>query len=94
MPPKSLVWEHFHTTELETTYIHKATNKSRLDKLINQEPFTTVEAQSFQRIFHDLPGIELPIKSASTVKRRLVVRFEESRENLKRELDSTCITIG
>ncbi|KAK9312034.1 hypothetical protein V1524DRAFT_440472, partial [Lipomyces starkeyi] len=33
-PPKSWVWEHFHTTELETTYIHKATNKSRPDKLI------------------------------------------------------------
>ncbi|KAK9426924.1 hypothetical protein V1505DRAFT_318405, partial [Lipomyces doorenjongii] len=57
-------------------------------------PFTAVEAQSFQQIFHDLPGIELPIKSASTVKRRLVARFEESRENLKRELDATCITIG
>ncbi|KAK9481679.1 hypothetical protein V1527DRAFT_478885, partial [Lipomyces starkeyi] len=34
MPPKSWVWEHFHTTELETTYIHKGTNKSRPDKLI------------------------------------------------------------
>ncbi|KAK9261474.1 hypothetical protein V1519DRAFT_445313 [Lipomyces tetrasporus] len=34
MPPKSWVWEHFHTTELETTYIHKSTNKSRPDKLI------------------------------------------------------------
>ncbi|KAK9349832.1 hypothetical protein V1523DRAFT_465159, partial [Lipomyces doorenjongii] len=30
MPPKSWVWEHFHTTRLETTYIHKATNKSRI----------------------------------------------------------------
>ncbi|KAK9482268.1 hypothetical protein V1527DRAFT_415589 [Lipomyces starkeyi] len=34
MPPKSWVWEHFHTTELETTYIHKVTSKSRPDKLI------------------------------------------------------------
>ncbi|KAK9233700.1 hypothetical protein V1525DRAFT_392234, partial [Lipomyces kononenkoae] len=34
MPPKSWVWQHFHTTELETTYIHKGTNKSRPDKLI------------------------------------------------------------
>ncbi|KAK9426925.1 hypothetical protein V1505DRAFT_381897 [Lipomyces doorenjongii] len=34
MPPKSWVWEHFHTTRLETTYIHKATNKSRSDMLI------------------------------------------------------------
>ncbi|KAK9326875.1 hypothetical protein V1520DRAFT_376447, partial [Lipomyces starkeyi] len=142
MPPKSWVWQHFHTTELETTYIYKATNKSRSDKLtvctrcswsnteevlqgssgtlsqhlssrhgiqkpgapalrassditsffsrpnksdnINilhvmvevSEPFTTVEAQSFQRIFHDLPGIEIPLKSASTAKRRLVARFE------------------
>ncbi|KAK9490466.1 hypothetical protein V1508DRAFT_424790, partial [Lipomyces doorenjongii] len=34
MPPKSWAWEHFHTTRLETTYIHKATNKSRSDMLI------------------------------------------------------------
>ncbi|KAK9314944.1 hypothetical protein V1524DRAFT_431021, partial [Lipomyces starkeyi] len=46
------------------------------------ERFTTVESQS-QRIFRDLPGIELPLKSASTVKRRLASRFKESRENLK-----------
>ncbi|KAK9364464.1 hypothetical protein V1509DRAFT_643652 [Lipomyces kononenkoae] len=58
------------------------------------EPFTSVDAPSFKRIFHDLPGIELPLKSASTVKRRLVPRFEECPENLKRDLESTCITIG
>ncbi|KAK9310930.1 hypothetical protein V1524DRAFT_444070 [Lipomyces starkeyi] len=34
MPPKSWVWQHFHTIELETTYLYKATNKSRSDKLI------------------------------------------------------------
>ncbi|KAK9371827.1 uncharacterized protein V1513DRAFT_386091 [Lipomyces chichibuensis] len=162
--PKAWVWQHFHTTELETTYIYKATNKERPDKLIvcsrcswstteavlqgssenlsthlssrhgirksgapaptassdittflnrpsrsvaerlednilqwiveESEPFTSVDAPSFKRIFHDLPGIELPLKSASTVKRRLVARLAESRENLKRELESTCVTIG
>ncbi|ODQ71784.1 hypothetical protein LIPSTDRAFT_5001 [Lipomyces starkeyi NRRL Y-11557] len=34
IPPKSWVWQHFHITELETTYIYKATNKERPDKLI------------------------------------------------------------
>ncbi|KAK9341879.1 hypothetical protein V1522DRAFT_395750 [Lipomyces starkeyi] len=34
MPPKSWVWEHFQTTELETTYIHKSSKKSRPDRLI------------------------------------------------------------
>ncbi|KAK9350805.1 hypothetical protein V1523DRAFT_398905 [Lipomyces doorenjongii] len=31
IPPKSWVWQHFHTTELETTYIYKATNKEQAD---------------------------------------------------------------
>ncbi|KAK9250575.1 hypothetical protein V1507DRAFT_467197 [Lipomyces tetrasporus] len=34
IPPKSWVWQHFHTTELETTYIYKATDKEHPDKLI------------------------------------------------------------
>ncbi|KAK9336492.1 hypothetical protein V1521DRAFT_347318, partial [Lipomyces starkeyi] len=146
MPPKSWVWEHFHSTELETTYIHKGSKKSHPDRLImctrcswtttdavlqwssgnlgrhlgsqhkifkpgtsiplctprissditsflikpvhsveerleenilrwivqESEPFMAVESQSFQRIFRDLPDIALPLKSASTVKCRLV----------------------
>jgi hypothetical protein len=59
------------------------------------EPFTTVESQSFQPIFRDLPGTKLPIKSASTVNRRILSRFKESRENIMLELDNlSCITIG
>ncbi|KAK9427407.1 hypothetical protein V1505DRAFT_292938, partial [Lipomyces doorenjongii] len=82
------------TSSVITSFFSKPsrTVQERLEEIIlhwmveESEPFTAVETQSFQRIFHDLPGIELPIKSASTVKRCLVARFEESREKLKREL--------
>ncbi|KAK9233819.1 hypothetical protein V1525DRAFT_440952, partial [Lipomyces kononenkoae] len=33
-PPKSWVWEHFHTAQLETAYIHRASKKGRSDRLV------------------------------------------------------------
>ena len=39
-------------------------------------------------------GIDLPLKSATTVKRRLVAQLKDSRELLKQELNTTCTTIS
>ena len=62
--------------------------------VVELEPFSSVEALTFQQIFNDLPGIDLPFKSATTVKHRLVAQLKDSREHLKQELDTTCTTIG
>ncbi|KAK9254899.1 hypothetical protein V1507DRAFT_68733 [Lipomyces tetrasporus] len=46
MAPKSWVWKYFHTTQLETTYIHKASQKSRPDRLVmcTRCPWSTTDA--------------------------------------------------
>jgi hypothetical protein len=62
--------------------------------VVELEPFSLVEAPTFQQIFNDLLGIDLPFKSTTTVKRRLVAQLQDSRELLKKELDTTCTTIG
>jgi uncharacterized lipoprotein YajG len=58
------------------------------------EPFQSIEAPTFQKIFYDLPGIELPFTSATIVKRWLAAQLKGSRKTLKQELNTTCKTIG
>jgi hypothetical protein len=62
--------------------------------VVELEPFSSVEAPTFQQIFKDLPGIDLPLKSATTVKRWLVAQLADLCTYLRAELDTTCQTIG
>ena len=54
--------------------------------VVEMEPFRSIEAPTFQKIFYDLPGVELPFTSATTVKRRLVAQLEGSRKPLNKSL--------
>jgi hypothetical protein len=62
--------------------------------VLEMVPFTCVTKPSFQAIFNDIPGIELPWKSADTVKNRLTNRLEFARSGLKEDLEKTCKTLG
>src|SRR5947208_1360715 len=62
--------------------------------MVELKPFSSVEAPTFQQIFNNLLGIDLPLKSATTVKRHLIAQLKDSQSLLKQELDTTCKTIG
>jgi hypothetical protein len=78
----------------------KLTVQQRLEKNVmhwvvdQKEPFTVVEAKSFQKIFEDIPGISLPFLSRNTLRQRLADDFDLQRVVLKEELMTTCKTIA
>jgi hAT family C-terminal dimerisation region len=60
----------------------------------DKQAFTTIELPSFQQIFQDIPGITLPFRSRSTLKRRLIDSFDTQRQQLKEELAMSCKSIA
>ncbi len=58
------------------------------------QPFSVVESISFQQIFHELPGIELPITSGTSLKRLIEKDFDTTRHQLKNDLAQTCESIS
>ncbi|KAK9249635.1 hypothetical protein V1507DRAFT_470068, partial [Lipomyces tetrasporus] len=66
IPPKSWVWQHFHTTELEATYIYKATNKERPDKLIAVLQGSSGNLNTHLSSRHGIRKSGAPVPSASS----------------------------
>lgn len=58
------------------------------------QPFTVIEDPAFQQIFHDLPGVFLPLTSARTVSRRVMDHFDTYRSQLEEELATTCKAVA
>jgi hypothetical protein len=44
-------------------------------------------------MINDIPGLQLPFSSHTTVSRRVTTKFDACREELKEELVVTCQTI-
>jgi hypothetical protein len=82
-------------TKKETLTPQQLLEKNLLYWIIDdKQAFTTIEKPSFKRIFQDIPGIQLPFESRSTVKRRLDEKFDIQRQQLKEELAMTCKSIA
>jgi hypothetical protein len=58
------------------------------------QPFSTIETTLFQKIFEDIPGIDLLFQSATTYKRYIRKEFVKYRSIIKQELAETCQTIA
>ncbi len=58
-----------------------------------RQPFTVVEHEDFQAIF-TAARVSLPIRSAETLRRRIVGDFEVYRGQLREDLRVTCISIA
>jgi hypothetical protein len=82
-------------TRKETLSPEKLLEKNLIRWVIDdKQAFTTIELPSFQKIFQDIPGINLPFSSRSTLKRRLVETFDTQRQQLKEELAINCKSIA
>jgi hypothetical protein len=56
--------------------------------------FDAIESPFFQKMVNDIPGIELPFKSATTIRRRIDAEYNVCRQELKENLAQTCQTIA
>lgn len=61
--------------------------------VITMQPFTAIEEPEFKNMIR-VAGSTLPILSADTLRRRLLVDFEASRNDIILDLKSTCTTIS
>jgi hypothetical protein len=82
-------------TKQETLTHQQLFEKNLLRWIVqDKQAFTVIVSQAFQQIFEDIPGINLPFTSRSTIRRRLVENFDKQRLQLKEELARSCKTIA
>lgn len=82
-------------TNQETLSVQQRLEKNLIQWVIqDKQAFTVIESSAFQQIFEDIPGISLPFLSRSTLRRRLIERFDLQRSQLKEDLAKTCKTIA
>lgn len=62
--------------------------------VVTMQPFTAIETKEFQQIFEDIPNIQSPFRSATTIKRFVEKKFQTYQDEIVKELDSTCSTIA
>jgi hAT family C-terminal dimerisation region/Domain of unknown function (DUF4413) len=58
-----------------------------------RQPFTVVEQASFRKMF-DSAGINVPVKTADTLRNRIKDEYHRYRDSVKQELNTTCRTVA
>ena len=56
--------------------------------------FSSIESPFFQQMINDIPGISMPFTSRNTLTSRIAAQFELDRQQLVKELATSCQTIA
>jgi hAT family C-terminal dimerisation region/Domain of unknown function (DUF4413) len=59
-----------------------------------RQPFTAVEQLSFRKMFDSAGIINVPIKTADTLRNRIKDQYQRYRDSVKQELNTTCHTVA
>jgi hypothetical protein len=60
---------------------------------LTNQPFEMIESKAFQNIYRSI-GTTCPIASANVLRAHQEVRFNDIRQDIQAELDSTCKTFS